>query len=85
MQFAIVAVFVSALVVVDTVGDIRGLLDLSHETACTDGMDTTSGDKEHVALVDIVTGQGIGDGVVFYHLRILFRGNLLIQTVVDKT
>ena len=82
MQFAVVAVLVLALEVIDTVGHVTGLLNLCHETTGTDGMDATGGNEEHIAIAHLVAGQRLRDGVVLHHLLILSRGNLLLQTTV---
>ena len=82
VELAVVAVFVLALIVVDAVGHIRSLLDLCHETARADCVDTAGGDEEHVALLYLVARQCIDDGVVRNHLFIFLGGNLLLQTIV---
>ena len=83
MKFAIVSVLVLALEIVDAVGDIRGLLDLCHATASADGVDASCGDEENIALVDLISGEGLGDSVVFYHLLIRLGGDLLLQTTIE--
>ena len=77
VELAVVAVFVLALIVVDAEGHIRGLLNLCDEASRADGMDTTSGDVEDVALFYLVACQCIDDGVVRNHLFIFLGGNLL--------
>ena len=82
MELTVIAVLILTLEIIDTVGHIGGLLDLGNKAACTNGMDTTSRDKEYIALTDFITSQCIGNRVVLHHLLILFGGYLLFQTVV---
>ena len=83
MQLSIVAILILAFVVVDAVGDVGGLLDFSQIATGSDGMDASGRDEETVALLDLILCQGIADGVVGYHLLILLRGELHLQTVIE--
>ena len=83
MELTVIAVLILTLEIVDTISHIRGLLNLCHKTAGTDGMDTTSRDKEHITRADFITSQYIGNRVVLHHLLILFRGYPLFQTAIQ--
>ena len=51
MQLARIAVSVFAAEVIDAIGDVAGLLNLSKEVACANSVQTTCGQEEKVALV----------------------------------
>ena len=46
-------------------------------------MDSAGWDKEAVVLLHVILSQGIGDGIVLYHLLVLLRSNLHLQAVVE--
>ena len=83
VELTIVAILVLAFEVVDAIGNITGLLNLDNETACSDGVDSAGWDKEAVVLLHVILSQGIGDGIVLYHLLVLLRSNLHLQAVVE--
>lgn len=56
VKLTLVACSIRTIVVVDTVGDIGGLLDLSDEAACTDGVDTACREEEDIPRMDFVLG-----------------------------
>ena len=76
---------VETIVVVNAVGDIRGLLDFCQITAVKNGMDTTCWNEEAVTVLDIVFGQCVADGFVFYHLLVFLRCYLHLQTIIDSS
>ena len=83
MEFTVIAVLILTLEIVDTIGYVGSLLDLSNKTACTNSMDTTCRDKEDIAFADFVTSQCVGNRVVLHHLLILFGSDLLFQAVIE--
>ena len=76
VHLAGLAVQAQAAVVVDTVGDVGGLLDLCDEAAAADGVDAACGQEEHVSGMHVVAGQHVGDGAVGHFGGILLGGNL---------
>ena len=80
MQLAGFPVRPRAAVVVDAVGDVRGLLDLRHERPGADGMHTSRRQEEQVARNDGIVAQGIGQRMVGDHAFILRRSELLRET-----
>ena len=50
VQFASLAIRILPVVIVDTVGDVARLLDLSNEATGTDGMYTTCGQEEYITI-----------------------------------
>ena len=80
MQLTVVAVLILALEVVDAVCHVAGLLYFGEETAGTDGVDTSCGQEEAVALLHVIACNGIANGVVGNHFGILCRCDLLLQT-----
>ena len=83
VQFAGFAVHAGAVVVEDAVGDIGGLLDLGEEDAATDGMDTTGREVEDITGLDLMVGQHLGDGTVFYALLVLIGGYGLFEAGIE--
>ena len=83
VELAGLAVHARAVVVEDAVGDIGGLLDLGEEDASADGMDTTSREVEHIAGLDLVVGEDLGDGAVFYAFLVLIGGYGLLEAGIE--
>ena len=83
VQFAGFAVHARAVVVVDAIGDITALLDLGEEDATTDGMDTTGREVEDIAGLDLVVGEHLGDGTVFYALLVFIGGYGLLEAGIE--
>ena len=83
MELAGLAVHAGAVVVEDAVGDVGRLLDFCQEDAATDGVDAACGEVEHVACLDLVVGQDLGDAAVFYALLILVGGDVLLETGIE--
>ena len=83
MQLTRFAVLVKAVVVVDAVGDIRGLLDFYQIAAVEDGVYASCWNEETVAVADFVFGQCVADGLVFNHLLVFFGGELHLQTIIE--
>ena len=83
VELAGLTVHAGAVVVEDAVGDIAGLLDLGEEDATTDGMDTAGGEVEHVARLDLVVGEYLGDGAVFYAFLVLIGGYGLLESGIE--
>ena len=46
-------------------------------------MDAACGQEEAVVFLDLILGEGVGDGVVLDHSLVLLGGNLLLQTAVE--
>ena len=80
MQLAIVAVLILTLEVVNAVSNVGRLLYLGKETTRADGMDASCRKEEAIALLNIIAGNGIHNGVVCHHFGILRRCNLLLQS-----
>ena len=83
MELTGLAIHARAVVVVDAVGDIAGLLDLGEEDAATDGMDTTGREVEHIAGLDLMVGQDLGDGTVFYAFLVFIGGYGLFEAGIE--
>ena len=83
MQLAGLAVHAGAVVVEDAVGDVTGLLDLGEEDATADGMDTTGREVEDIAGLDLMVGEHLGDGTVFYSFLVLIGGYGLLEAGIE--
>ena len=83
VEFAGFAIHARAVVVVDAVGNIAGLLDLGEEDATTDGMDTTSREVEDITGLDLMVGQHLGDGTVFYAFLVFIGGYGLFEAGIE--
>ena len=83
MELAGLAVKTGTVVVEDAVGDIGGLLYLDQTDASTDGMYTSGGEVEDIALVDFMFGKDLGDGAVVDTLFIFLWGYLLSETGIE--
>ena len=83
MQLTIVTVLVLTLVVIDTVGAIRGLLDFCQEASGTYGVDAACGQEEAIAFLYLILCQGIADGVVIHHFLVLIGSNLFFQSAIE--
>ena len=83
VELAGLAVHAGAVVVVDAVGDVAGLLDLGEEDATTDGMDTAGREVEHIAGLDLMVGEDLGDGAVFYAFLVLIGGYGLLEAGIE--
>ena len=83
VEFAGLAVHAGAVVVEDAVGDVAGLLDLGEEDATTDGMDTAGGQVEHIAGLDLVVGEHLGDGAVLDATVVFLGGYLLLEAGIE--
>ena len=79
MQFACIAVLIFPVEIVDTISNIRSLLDFRNETPCPDAMDASGRQEEHIARLHRIIGKRIANGIVSNHLRIFFGSNLLTQ------
>ena len=62
MQFARITVLVLTTEIVDTIGDVAGLLDFCQEVACADGMQSTSWQEIKIALMRLVGGNDVLHG-----------------------
>ena len=83
VELAGLAVHAGAVVVEDAVGDVAGLLDLGEEDTTTDGMDTTGREVEHIACLDLMVGQYLGDGTVFYAFLVFIGGYGLLEAGIE--
>ena len=83
VEFAGLAVHAGAIVVEDAVGDVAGLLDLGEEDATTDGMDTTGREVEDITGLDLMVGEDLGDGAVFYAFLVLIGGYGLLEAGIE--
>ena len=80
MEFPRIAVKPEAAVVVNSVGNVRGLLDFSYEASCSDGVDAACRQEEHVSRLHLEIGEGIGDGIVLHHRHIFLRCEVPVET-----
>ena len=71
MQFAQVAITISTQIVIDAIGDIAGLLNLSNHHACSDSMNTTCRDIEAVSWIDTNLVKVVLDASVCHFLGII--------------
>lgn len=83
MEFAGTTVHAWAVVVVDAVGDVGGLLDLCEEDAAANGVDAAGGEVEDVAGLDLVVGEDVGDRAGGYALLVFGGGDFLLETGVE--
>ena len=83
VELAGLAIHAGAVVVEDAVGDVAGLLDLSEEDATTDGMDTAGREVEDITGFDLVVGEDLGDGTVFYAFLVLIGGYGLLESGIE--
>ena len=83
MELAGLAVHAGTVVVEDAVGDIGGLLDLGEEDTTTDGMDTTGRQVEHITGLDLMVGEHLGDGTVFYAFLVFIGGDGLLEAGIE--
>ena len=83
MELAGLAIHARAVVVVDAIGDITALLYLSEEDTATDGMDTTGREVKHIACLDLMVGQYLGDGTVFYAFLVFIGGYGLLEAGIE--
>ena len=83
VELAGLAVHAGTVVVEDAVGDVAGLLDLGEEDTTTDGMDTTGREVEDIACLDLVIGQHLGDGTVFYAFLVFIGGYGLLEAGIE--
>ena len=83
VQFAGFAVHAGAVVVVDAIGDVAGLLDLGEEDATTDGMNTTGREVEDITGLDLMVGKDLGDSTVFYAFLVLIGGYGLLEAGIE--
>ena len=77
MKLTWLAVETQTPVVIDAVGDVRGLLDFCDEAASADGVDTSCREEEYIAGLYFEIGEDIRDSVVLHSLYILFRSDFL--------
>ena len=73
MKLTWLAVETQTAVVIDAVGDVRGLLNFCDEATCADGMNTTGRKEEYITGLYFEIGEDIRDSVVLYSLYIFFR------------
>ena len=89
VQLTGIAVGILATEVIDAVGDVAGLLNLSEEVACANGMQTTGRQEIEVALVSLVGGDDVlhgrvaVDGLGSSQLLVLLGGDALLQSGID--
>ena len=83
VQLAVVAVGILALEIVDAVGHVARLLYLGQEAAGADAVYAAGGQEEAVALVHLIVGYGVDDGVVGHHLLVLLGSDGFFQSGVQ--
>ena len=84
MEFPAVTVCIFSVIVINAVGNVGGLLNLSNETACTNGMHPPCWQEKDITLAHFISLQCIGEGVVLYRFNIGFRGNAFLETSEKK-
>ena len=85
MELTIVAFLVLAFVVVDTISDIAGLLDLGDKRAFTDGVNTTGRNKEAVVGMNLILLQGIDDRPVVHHPGVFLGSDGFFQSHAQRS
>ena len=77
MQLARLSVQTKSAIIVNSLRNVRRLLNLRYETTATDGMYTSGRKEKHIPGIDLKPGENIGDGVVPDPLHILLGGDFL--------
>ena len=81
MQLAQLAVGIGSVVVVDTVGGVRRLLNLGQQQTFAQGVDPTGRDKEHVAVLRVLDMENVLNVPQLKEFLILFARHLLFKAV----
>src|SRR5690554_2190443 len=85
MQLASVTCRIFAVVIVDAIRDIGGLLYFSNKAARTNSMNTTSRKKEYISFLHDIFFEGTREGVVFYFFNVFFRCYLLVESGIQES
>ena len=80
MQFPRIAVFVPAVVIVDAVGDVGGLLDFGNEATFPDGMDGTGRDEKAVSFFHFFSVQYFRQCVVVEFGQVFRLVGVFVET-----
>ena len=80
MKLTRLSVETETAIVVDSVCNVRSLLDFCYETACSDGVDASCREEENITGLHLEIGKNISNGVVLHSLHILLWSNLLRKT-----
>ena len=83
MQLARLAIHPRTVVVVDAVGDIARLLHLRQHNPAADGVDTPGREVEHIARLDLMVGQHLGDGAVGDAPLVFLGADLPLETGIE--
>ena len=83
MELAGLAIHAGAVVVVDPVGDVGGLLDFGQQNATTDGMDSACREIKHIAGFDLMVGQHFCNAAVFYTLLVFIGRDALLKAGIE--
>ena len=82
MQLSRFTIQSRTIVIKDAVSHIRGLLYLSKFNASADGVHTTGGEIEHIALVYLMFCKNVRYGAISYALLVLLRSNLFLKPCI---
>ena len=84
MPLVIVAVLIHAVVIVETIGDIGGLLDLVEHDARADGVDGACGDEKHVPPLHGHAVEDVGEAALLDGGLVGLSGGILLEAVVES-
>ena len=85
MELAGLAIQARAIIVIDAIGDIGGLLDLGQHDATTDGVDTSGREIQHIARFHLMVGQDLSDSAFIDSAVILVGSYLLLKAGIKVT
>ncbi len=85
MQLTAVTVRIFTVIIVNTIRDIAGLLDLSNKTTRSDRMHTSRRQEEDITFIYVVTLKHIHDCIVLHPFHILLSVDLLRETGIQAS
>ena len=83
MEFAWLAIESRTVVVVDAIGDIRGLLYLCEFYASADSVYASGWEIEHIAFVYLMLGKDFADGAVSNAFFVFLWCYLLLEASIE--
>ena len=85
MQLTAITVHIFTVVIVNTIRDVAGLLDLSNKTTRSDRMHTSRRQEEYIAFIYVVTLKHIHDRIVLHTFHIFLSVDLLRETGIQAS